>query len=505
MTIPLPQRLVAAAVAFGSACWIPSLTATPAAALAQLDLRLTVMEMTIQLEIGESRTAADLIRANADLQELDRAGDGAVQRLLEQLLTAPLPEQITGVVQARTISRRVRVLYRGMMRVAVIHSFYSGALPSGENQVVRDQVQALTEAGVAVDLVGVETDALAKDAQYAMKTGIRLLVRQGIDPRSHLEALQPDIVHIHNTFPNFATRWLPEWRGPVVMTFHNYRAVCSNGTFFRSGRQCHDCSSGFLGTLSAIRHSCYRGSLAASMPVAVSREGFNRDISSGNVGGVSLSVGSHRILREVVPSSIPLTLIPNFVEDRAMVSDAVRDSVWLAAGRLSPEKGFEALLRDWPRGHRLRVVGAGPDSKRIGQLAAGREDITVQEPVSRDELRELMETHVGLVFPSLWHEVDPQIVAEAMCAGLPVVANEANVVADLVRSTKAGSTYSNQSDLAQALTAVVDAHAEMSAAARRYYETNLTPQTWIKRTLAHFDHVRHEYEQHGVLLSKSKS
>jgi hypothetical protein len=59
MTIPLSQRLVAAAVAFGSACWIPGLTATPAAAVEQLDLRLPVMEMTIQLEIGESRTAAD--------------------------------------------------------------------------------------------------------------------------------------------------------------------------------------------------------------------------------------------------------------------------------------------------------------------------------------------------------------------------------------------------------------------------------------------------------------
>jgi len=391
------------------------------------------------------------------------------------------------------------------MRVAVIHSFYSGALPSGENQVVRDQVRALFEAGVAVDFVAVETDSLAKDAQYAMKTGIRLLVRQGIDPRSRLDALQPDIVLIHNTFPNFATRWLPEWRGPVVMTFHNYRSVCSNGTFFRAGRQCHDCSPGFGGSLSAIHHSCYRGSRVASVPVALSRDGFNRDIASGNVAGVSTSVGSHRILREVIPPSIPLTLIPNFVEDRAVPSDVSRNLDWLAVGRFSPEKGFEALLRDWPAGHRLRIVGAGPQRKQIVQLANGREDITVQEPVTRDELRKLMDTHVGLVFPSLWHEVDPQVVAEAMCAGLPVVANDANVVADLVRSTRAGSTYSNQSDLAQALTAVVDAHAEMSAAARSYYETNLTPQTWIKRTLAHFDHVRHEYEQHGVLLSKDKS
>jgi hypothetical protein len=58
MTIPLSHRLVAATVAFGSAWWIPGLTATTAAAVEQLDLHLPVMEMTIQLEIGESRMAA---------------------------------------------------------------------------------------------------------------------------------------------------------------------------------------------------------------------------------------------------------------------------------------------------------------------------------------------------------------------------------------------------------------------------------------------------------------
>jgi len=65
----------------------------------RLNLRLPVLEMTIALDIGQARTAAELIQANPDLQELDRAGEGAVLRLLEQLLTAPLPEQTTGVLQ----------------------------------------------------------------------------------------------------------------------------------------------------------------------------------------------------------------------------------------------------------------------------------------------------------------------------------------------------------------------------------------------------------------------
>jgi predicted dienelactone hydrolase len=143
MTIPLPQRLVAAAVAFGSAWWIPGLTATPAAAVEQLDLRLPVMDMTIQLQIGESRTAADLIRANADLQELDRAGDGAVQRLLEQLLTAPLPEQITGVVQQSL----GQPLFEQALLAASELVEVEGLPPEGRGPVIAAALDAAYRAG----------------------------------------------------------------------------------------------------------------------------------------------------------------------------------------------------------------------------------------------------------------------------------------------------------------------------------------------------------------------
>ena len=99
MTLSRLDRFLASVAALCGSCFASALIPSPAVAVEQLDLRLPVMEMTISLDIGQSRTAAELIQANVDLQELDRAGDGAVQRLLEQLLTAPLPEQITGVVQ----------------------------------------------------------------------------------------------------------------------------------------------------------------------------------------------------------------------------------------------------------------------------------------------------------------------------------------------------------------------------------------------------------------------
>jgi predicted dienelactone hydrolase len=92
---PLLSMAAGVACCFGGMGLAP----LPAEAVDRLQLRLPVMEMTITLDIAQVRTAAELIQANPDLQELDRAGEGAVLRLLNQLLTAPLPEQTGGVAE----------------------------------------------------------------------------------------------------------------------------------------------------------------------------------------------------------------------------------------------------------------------------------------------------------------------------------------------------------------------------------------------------------------------
>ena len=55
---------------------------------------------------------------------------------------------------------------------------------------------------------------------------------------------------------------------PVVATLHNYKLACASGDFFRNGAVCHDCAGRLPGR--AVLHGCYRGSRAATAPVALS-------------------------------------------------------------------------------------------------------------------------------------------------------------------------------------------------------------------------------------------
>ena len=60
-------------------------------AVERLTFELPLLDVNISLNLKGARTTEELIEANPDLQELDRAGNGSVSRLLAQFLTAPPP------------------------------------------------------------------------------------------------------------------------------------------------------------------------------------------------------------------------------------------------------------------------------------------------------------------------------------------------------------------------------------------------------------------------------
>lgn len=70
-----------------------------ASAVERLRLNLPLLDMDVSLNLKGASTTQELIESNPDLQELDQAGDGSVSRLLVQLLSAPLPQKTTRVLE----------------------------------------------------------------------------------------------------------------------------------------------------------------------------------------------------------------------------------------------------------------------------------------------------------------------------------------------------------------------------------------------------------------------
>lgn len=376
----------------------------------------------------------------------------------------------------RAVVESIVASTREPLRIAFVHSFYSTAQPSGENRVVEDQVVALREAGHEVRLIGRHTDAEEQRPAYRLTTAFNVSTGAGFDPTAELHEFRPDVVHVQNLFPNIGSRWMADWPGPIVVSVHNYRSVCANGLLFRDGALCTECPE--HSSLRAVRHRCYRDSALATVPLAVSRRADQRRILERADIVVTTSEASDAALRRFLPHPIRSVVIPNFGADAAGPPRPTHVDGWVALGRFSEEKGFRELVQAWPVGPALTVIGDGPQRDEVTALAQGR-GITVRGALPIDELRAVLPRYQGLVFPSRWLEVAPQVVVEAMRAGLPVIAFDANCVAPLVEETRTGAAYGRSRSLASAL-ALVEADREtMSRAAFELYVSQWTKRAWL--------------------------
>ena len=127
------------------------------------------------------------------------------------------------------------------MRIAFVHSFYSSHQPSGENRVVEQQIAALRRVGHSVGLIDQHTDERERRKMYPLQVALTVATGRGPDPLRELDDFQPDIVHVHNLFPNYGRTWVDRWKGPLVATMHNYRPLCAGATLYRNEHACTDC------------------------------------------------------------------------------------------------------------------------------------------------------------------------------------------------------------------------------------------------------------------------
>ena len=370
---------------------------------------------------------------------------------------------------------------REATRVLIVHSAYRSSEPSGENAAVRAHVDALRRSGFDVFLALVRTDDRRSfthriEAATTVATGI------GRSPLGAIEAFLPDIVHVHNLFPNFGRRWVKKVRAPIVHTLHNFRPMCAAGTLFRSGSVCTLCPAG--NRVAGLRYGCYRGSRAQTLPLTLSglRGARHDPVLRAASALVVLSERSRRVYESAGIPSEKLRVIPNFATPATTSALPANDARagWLYVGRIASEKGIDLLVERWPPGFRLRVVGDGPLMQATRNLATGK-DVEFLGKQNPPEVSSLMRESVGLVFPSRWYEGFPMVYAEAMSSGLPVLAFDPSSVADLVRRDGTGLTASWSDDLSRMLGNASQLFGSLIDVCRARFEEEYTETAFVRR------------------------
>ena len=358
------------------------------------------------------------------------------------------------------------------MRIALVHSYYSSRVPSGENTMVDAQVVALREAGHEVLIIGQSTDDRLRRRSYPLEAALTVATGVGPSPANALRDFAPDVTHVHNLFPNYGRHWLRSHAGPLVATLHNYRPICPAATLFRDGAVCTRCPDK-RSTRPAVRHGCFHHSSLATVPSALATR-FEADpvIERADIV-TTLSDGMSEIFAAVGVPAHKLVVLDNFVAD----ADAgPGGDYWLFAGRVEREKGIHALIDRWPDGHRLLVAGQPDPSDPL----PGHAGVEVLGRVPHDRLLELLSRARGLVFPSIWLEGLALVCLEALSVGTPVLTFDDIPAGRSIRDLGVGIA-GRRSDIPTLVAQAADEFPTMRAHCREVHRKRFTADAWVRR------------------------
>ena len=393
-------------------------------------------------------------------------------------------------------------------RVLVVHNAYQHR--GGEDSVVDAEISLLRSHGHAVETYFRSNDDVAGMSSFALGRQTLWSDRTADDLAERVRRFQPNVIHVHNTFPLISPSlyWAAARAGvPVVQTLHNFRLMCLNALFLREGKVCEDCMGHT--PWRGVARACYRGSRPASAALA-GMLALHRGLGTYR-NNVTRYIALNEFCRgKFIEGGLPAERVvvkPNFVDwdeksprPGPLPGGEGEKRGLLFVGRLSAEKGIAtlaaamALLPD----AQIRVAGDGPEAGLLDGVAS----VARLGSLPGEAVRQEMGRAAALVVPSIWYETFGLVVIEAFACGTPVIASRIGALADIVRDGETGLLFEpgNPRDLADKMAWAL-AHPQQMAAmgrtARAQYEAEFSAEVNYQRLLAIYQEAIEAVKSHG--------
>lgn len=362
-------------------------------------------------------------------------------------------------------------------KVLMVHNFYQ--IGGGEHTVFKNEIDMLRENGHVVIEYTRSNVELKKSKLKMLFLPFTTIwsFKTYRDVRKIIKEQNIEIVHCHNTFPlispsvYYASR---REKVPIVQTIHNFRFLCPCGVFYRDGKICEEClkQKSFKPSL---KHRCYRNSKIQTLIVVMMLKIHRKLGTYKKINYIFLTEFNKRKFNELININGSNVFVkPNFVNEYQLV-DKKKDKKFIFASRLEESKGIKELLLKWrnmPDDYMLHIYGSGTLENFVRKECLNRKNIIFYGFKSHEIVFDDLKSAMGMIFPSLWYEGFPMIIAESMSIGCPVISTKIGNQGNLIEQSKGGVTFdfhSNES-LKKAVDKCIIDNIELSKNARIFYK-----------------------------------
>lgn len=341
-----------------------------------------------------------------------------------------------------------------MKRILLTHNFYGSSAPSGENQVFEIEKRLLKNNQHEVKEFTRHSDEIRQQGiigtiKGAAATAWNPWMAKAIT--SAVNNFQPDVVHVHNTFPLISPAIFHAIgnKAARVLTLHNYRLFCPNAIPMRNGDVCTLCIDRHS-VVPALQHGCYRGSRLATLPLALNIS-LHRHLKTW-VNHVDAFIALTEFQRErMIAAGLPTDLVhvkPNFYPGSPTMRHwEQKENHVVFAGRLTAEKGIETLVKAWltwgETAPTLKILGDGELKPRLESLVSTAQCKTIQflGQLSPDEAERQIALAKLLILPSQCFEGFPMVIREAFAFGTPAAVSNIGPLPSIVKHGVQGITF----------------------------------------------------------------
>ncbi len=333
------------------------------------------------------------------------------------------------------------------MRILIVHNRYQQ--PGGEDAVVKAEFNLLKSFGQQVRLYE-RTNSEIDGHSYLRKIhafwNMDWSTQSYHDIRKVLKEFAPHVVHFHNIFfiltPSVYQACRDEGVG-IVQSLHNFRLLCSNALFFRNHHICEECLE-HKNLWRGVYYGCYRNSrLMTGLVVRMLKAHWDKrtwlDQVDLYIAATEFSRRKH-IAAGIPPERI---VVKPHVDVDGLLRENSDQGYALFAGRLSPEKGVEVLLKAWKKRSLLplKILGDGPAAIELKRQSQGHPEIEFLGFVSQDCYAQYLRGAKFLIVPSLCYENFPRVVLESYSYGVPVLASSLGGFPEIVIDQETGMLF----------------------------------------------------------------